>query len=596
MAKKKEDKFLFVFPRIWKLYIAKHRSKIFFAIIFMVISAIANPINAWIIEPVLNDIFMEKNARMLTIIPLILLVISCVKGFAAYGQSVILNYLGQRVVSDMKIDLFAHIINADLASFQKEASGNMISRFTNDIMMMRNAFTSILVSFFRDLVSLIGLVGLMFYQNSELAFITFFIFPIVVLPILQIGRKMRKVTTKTQVELGNFTSQLDEIFQGVRIVKAYCQEDYEIYRANKSIEKLFRLFFRASYVGKAISPVMEMLGGIAVGVVIWYGGSEVLAGNTTPGAFFSFMTAMLLTYRPLKSIAGLNSSIQNSISAAIRFFSVLDIEPTIKDSSDAKPINVKGGNIKFDNVSFSYSGNIPAIKDINLEIEAGKTVALVGHSGSGKSTLMNLIPRFYDVDKGKITIDGQDLRGITISSLRQAISLVSQDVVLFNDTIRANISYGSVDASNDEILAAAKNADAHDFIMNLSDKYETVIGQHGLRLSGGQRQRISIARAMLKNAPILLMDEPTSSLDPISERQVQQALERLMKDRTTLVVAHRLSTIMNADKIFVLDNGEIVESGTHEDLINKSGVYKELYQKYLDKEQKPEEGQELGIN
>jgi len=573
-----------IFPRVWREYISKHKKKITFSVLCMLISAASNPINAWIIQPVLDGIFVEKDTEMLKIIPIFVLIVSVVKGFAAYGQSVLLAYLGQRIVSDMQVDLFSHIVKADLANFQKEASGNIISRFTNDIMTMRNAFTSILTSFALEIVSLIGLLFVMFYQNWQLGLIVFGVFPISILPILKIGRRTRKIARKTQHELGNFTAQLDEIFQGVRIVKAYSKEDYETTRAKNTIEKLFKLFAKAIFVKTAVSPIMEMLGGIAVAAVIWYGGFQVLEGVTTPGAFFSFMTAMLLAYKPLKSIAKLHSNMQNAIAAAIRFFSVIDTEPKIKDDINAKSLNIKGGSILFKDVSFSYGADIPAIKDISLEIEAGKTVALVGHSGSGKSTMMNLIPRFYDVGQGSIAIDGQNLKDITIESLRNSISFVSQDIVLFDDTIKANILYGKLDATDEEVIEAAKNADAHDFIMELPKKYETIIGQHGMRLSGGQRQRVSIARAMLKNSPILLMDEPTSALDPISERQVQKALERLMKDRTTLVIAHRLSTVINADMIFVLDRGEVVEADIHEELMKKDGIYCDLYKKYLKKD------------
>ncbi len=579
---KDNESFFKIFKRIWRKYIAQHKGKIAFAVSCMLLSAIFNTVNAWIIQPVLDEIFINKNSDMLKIIPIAVLLIAVLKGVATYFQSITLGYLGQRIVSDMQIDLFSHIIKADLAVFGKEASGNIISRFTNDINMMRSSFTSLLIGATRDFVSVIGLVGVMLYQSLELSAISLFVFLFAILPIFKVGRKVRKISKQTQVELGNFTAQLDETFQGVRIVKAYAQEEHEVGKASSVIEKLFKLFVKTTYIRNSISPIMEALGGVAVGAIIWYGGFQVLEGTTTPGAFFSFMTAMLIAYKPLKNIASLNAKVQSSVAAAIRFFNVIDEEPTIKDAPNAKPIVIKNGNIEFKNVSFSYGENIPALRNTSMHIEAGKTVALVGHSGSGKSTLMNLILRFYDTCAGEIFIDGQEIKDITMKSLRKSISLVSQDIVLFNDTIKNNILYGKTDATEEDIIHAAKMADAHDFIVEFPDKYETQIGQRGFRLSGGQRQRISIARAMLKNAPILLMDEATSSLDPASEREVQKALDTLMQDRTTLVIAHRLSTVINAHKIFVLDKGEIVEADTHANLIKQGGTYSKLYEKYLE--------------
>ncbi|MCH8236633.1 MAG: ATP-binding cassette domain-containing protein [Proteobacteria bacterium] len=414
-------------------------------------------------------------------------------------------------------------------------------------------------------------------KSSSIMAISFFIFPVAVLPILRLGRRMRKVTMNTQVEMGLFTTLLEQAFQGIRVVKAYGMEAYEEKRIAAVVERIFRLNMKSARTRSLSSPIMETLGGLAVCIVIIYGGLRVIEGATTSGAFFAFITALLLAYEPMKRLANLNSSLQEGLAGAQRMFALLDTEPAIHEKQDAKDLTLVEGTIRLDNVRFSYVPGKPALDGVTLEVPGGKTVALVGPSGAGKSTILNLIPRFFDVDEGAVSIDGANVRDITFASLYGNIALVSQEITLFDDTVHANIAYGRAGCTEDEVVEAARHAAADEFILDLIDGYETRVGEQGVKLSGGQRQRLAIARAMLKNAPILLLDEATSALDTESERQVQAALEKLMKGRTTLVIAHRLSTVIGADLIYVIQNGRVVEQGNHVDLMDRSGVYQRLY-------------------
>lgn len=563
--------------RLYPLYLRQHIPLVMVAVACMLLVAAATAANAWMMQPMLDEVFLKKDKDMLFYVPMAVFAIGVISAAASYGQTVIMRNVGQRIIADMQIDMFAHMMHADLAMFHDQASGRLISRFTNDIMLMRGAVSNVLTGIAKDLFTMVFLVALMFYQSLPLAIIAFLVFPIAVLPVLRLGRRMRKISDSTQHQLGQFSAQLDETFQGVRIVKACAQEEYEINRARGTIEKLYTLYFKASRVQALSSPIMELLTGAAIATVIWYGGYSVLQGATTPGAFFSFVTAMIMAYKPAKTLATLNNNLQEGMAAASRFFHVLDLEPAIKNRVGAQPLIVNQGSIRFDHVSFRYAPDAGGVEDITLTVPAGKTVALVGQSGGGKSTLVNLLPRFYDVQSGTISIDGQDIREVTLASLRGAMSLVSQEIVLFDDTVRANIAYGRMSASEAEIVSAAEMAAADSFIRELPQGYDTIIGPHGVKLSGGQRQRLAIARAMLRNAPILLLDEATSALDNTSERLVQQALEQLMQGRTTLVVAHRLSTIRNADIIYVLEKGKVVESGSHDELMSRSGGYHKLY-------------------
>lgn len=559
--------------RLWREHIRAYKWYIFAGLICMAIAAMTTAMLAKMLQPLFDDVFVAQNESMLTKVALLVLGIFILKGLSGFGESVSLIYVGQRIIGDIQKRLFDHFMHADLAYFHHNSSGTLVSRVINDVNLMRNAVTTALVSMGKDLLSLIFLIGLMFYQDWLLASIAFFVFPVALLPIVKIGKKMRKVSINTQEEMGIFTVLLHQVFQGMRIVKSYAMEAYEKERAHRLISVLNRLNIKGGRVRSASHPIMETLGGIAIVIVILYGGTQVIAGNRTTGTFISFITALLLAYEPLKRLANLNANLQEGLAAAWRVFDAIDQKPSIKDPPNAKSITIKKGSIEFDNVCFSYPNGKQAIQNISLSVPAGQRIALVGPSGAGKSSLLNLIPRFHDVQSGSLRIDGIDIRDLTLSSLRSQTALVSQEVVLFDDTVRANIAYGRWNASDEDIIKAAKAAAAHDFIKHLPQGYDTIVGEQGIRLSGGQRQRLAIARAMLKNAPILLLDEATSSLDTESERKVQSALNRLMEGRTTVVVAHRLSTVLDADRIYVIEDGKVTEQGNHQELLKKKGTY-----------------------
>jgi subfamily B ATP-binding cassette protein MsbA len=563
--------------RLMGEFLRPHLPKMLLALVAMAMVAGATAANAWLMQPLMDRVFVERDEALLLAIPAAVIVLAVIKGFAGYAQSVWMTTVGQRIVADIQVKLFARLMGADLAYYHANPAATLISRFTNDAYLLRGAATNVLAGIGKEAVTAVFLVALMFYQDWLLALIALVAFPIAFRPMQRIGKRMRRVSANTQAELGEFMTLLNQTFQGARYVKAYGMEAYEMSRAGRIIENLYRLVERAQRIRSISSPLMETLGGIAVALVILYGGHQVFNGTRTAGAFFSFVAALLLAYQPLKTLAGLNANLQEGLAAAQRLFTVLDIEPTISDAPNAAAITVVGGAVRFDNVRFSYGRSDEALKGVTLDVPAGKTVALVGASGAGKSTIMNLIPRFYDVTAGAVTIDGQDVRDVTLASLRGAIGLVSQEVSLFDDTIRANIAYGRFGASDAEIEAAARAAAADDFIRAFPDGYDTQVGEHGVKLSGGQRQRLSIARAMLKNAPILLLDEATSSLDTESERQVQAALKILMHGRTTLVIAHRLSTVIEADIIYVVDDGRVVERGSHGELLRRDGAYARLH-------------------
>ena len=562
--------------RLFIEHVRKHVSWLIIALSLMMVVAGTTAGLAFLMETILDDVFTAKSKQSLYFAASIVMSLFVAKGLATYGQTVIMSFVGQRILADLQKSMFGHLVNGDLSFFHNHSSGALIAHFINDVEKMRGTVAGVITAIGRDSLTLIFLIGVMFYQDWLLTLASFFAFPTAILPLVKIGKKIRKVSANTQNEIGQFTTLLNETFTGIRHVKAAGMEDYEKSRASTLIEKVFKLVFRAARTKAAAYPIMETLGGTAIVIVICYGGWQVIEGTRSTGTFFSFVTALLLAYDPVKKLVNLNAQLQEGLAATERVFKILDVHPKIVDQPNALTVDEAKGNIIFENISFSYLENVPLIDKISLTIKKGQTVALVGHSGAGKTTILNLICRFFDPVSGIITLDGTDIRKITMSSLRSNLALVSQDVTLFNDTIKENISYGTKVAALPEIQKAAKHAAAHDFIMELPNGYDTMIGENGVKLSGGQRQRIAIARAMLKNAPILLLDEATSSLDTKSERAVQEALSNLMQNRTTIVVAHRLSTIQSADLIHVIDEGRVAESGNHEELLQLNGAYAKL--------------------
>jgi subfamily B ATP-binding cassette protein MsbA len=546
------------------------------AMICMVAVGALTSSQAYLVKPALDDIFLNKNTFALMWIPLAVIGIFLVKAVCNYGQIILMSYIGLRIVADLRNKLYEQIQKQSLAFFTQHPTGVLMSRITNDVLSIQSASSEAITSLVRDTFSIIFLTALIFYTNWKLALIAMIVFPVTIYPISKFGKKMRKVTTSTYITMGTLSSLLQETISGTRIVKAFCMEKYENERFAAENERLFKLNMSTVSVNAISSPLMEFLGSIAIAAVIFYGGYEVVKGNQTPGTFFSFLAAVLMLYEPVKRLTNVNNTIQSGIAGAERVFGVIDRVPDIIDKPKAinLPPITRGIDIK--NVTFRYE-ETPVLKNINLCIKAGEVVAFVGMSGGGKTSLVNLIPRFYDVTSGCVLIDGYDIRDVSLQSLRSQIAIVTQQTILFNDSVKNNIAYGDIDRTEEDIINAAKAANAHDFIMKLPKGYDANIGELGTKLSGGEKQRLSIARALLKNAPILILDEATSSLDTEAEIEVQDALDNLMKGRTTLVIAHRLSTIRNADRIIVLVNGEIVEEGNHETLLAKKSEYFRLY-------------------
>ncbi len=568
---------LALLKRLLQEFLRPYYHKLALSILFMIIVALTAASHVALIKPAIDEVFLRQDKKMLVMLPIMVIIIAIIKAIAGYYENYLMRYIGQRVITDMQLKLYRHLLYADLAMLQAQASGNIISRFTNDIAIMRGAVSGLITGFVKELLTVVFLIALMFYQDFTLTIITFTVFPLAILPMLKTGKRMRKISHKTQEELGNYTARLDDSFSNIRIIKSYHRQEFEIKKANSITQNIFNLYIKAIKVESITSPVMEMIGGIAIALVIWYGGLQVISGQTTPGGFFAFITAFIAAYKPVKSLSSLNNNLQEGLAAAKRVFTILDTQPKIVEIANAQELKITNANIIFKDVDFFYANGKKALKNLSLEVPSGKTIALVGGSGGGKSTIINTILRLYDIEHGSILIDGYDIRNVTLSSLRANISLVSQDVILFDDTVLANIAYGKLEASRAEVINAAKSALAHEFIQQLPQGYDTIIGQNGLILSGGQKQRITIARAMLKKSPILLLDEATSALDNVLEQDIQKSLELLSKNTTTIVIAHRLSTIINADLIYVIRDGGVVACGKHEQLLDVCAEYQKLY-------------------
>jgi len=557
--------------------IKDNRLRLFLAMLCMLVMAAATSATAFLVKPVLDDIFFNKNVRMLTLIPVAVIMIYLLRGFGMYGQEYLMSYVGQGIIRRLRNMLYDHIQDLPLSFFHAEKTGVLMSRITNDVNIIKSMVSTAVTSVLRDCFTIIGLTGVIFYRDWKLALYAIIILPVAFLPIVQFGRRVRRVSTGCQESMADLNSFLHETFSGNKIVKAFGMEAYEKQRFHEKTRSLFHLEMKAVIARSLSSPIMEFLAGLGIAFIIWYGGYRVISGESTAGTFFSFMAAVLMLYDPVKKLSNLNNSIQEGLAAADRAFDIIEKKSDIQESDHPVEIPFRPHSVSFENVGFRYD-ETQVLKDINLTVNAGEILALVGMSGGGKTTLVNLIPRFYDITHGMIRVDETDIRKASLKSLREQIAIVTQEPILFNDTIGNNIAYGNPLAPFQDIVDAAKAAFAYDFIERLPRQFDTSIGELGSRLSGGEKQRLCIARALLKNAPILILDEATSSLDSESEMLVQKALENLMKGRTTFVIAHRLSTIGYASRIIVIVNGEIIEQGSHEDLMARQGEYHKLYE------------------
>ena len=568
-----------ILKRLFKENIKPQLSKLSTSFIFMIVIALATGATAWLLDPAIEKIFLERDAQMVILIPLGVIGILFIKGLATFFQVSILTEVGQKIIADIQIKMFTKITYADLGWLQINHSGKIIANFLYDVNLLQSAVSDNLANTFRNLLTLICLLGVMFYQDITLSLIALIAIPLVALLSKRLGKRTKKASTGTQIETGVLASLLTENLDGTRIVKAYQQEEAEIKKVSQSIYRRMQLLIKTTKTKAAAAPFSEFLAGFGIAGAMYYAGIRGIQGELPLNEFISFLGAMMLAFQPLRSLAQANTIMQEGFAAGKRVFDLLDQPLEIIEKNNAKELLVQKGEVIFKDVSLSYDKKSTVLKNINLRLEPNSITALVGPSGSGKTSTLNLIPRFYDPLHGEILIDGMSTKDVTLYSLRSSVALVSQEPILFDLSIRDNISYGKKDAGEEEIIAAAKLASADEFILNFPNGYDTMIGEKGYSLSGGQKQRISIARAFLKNAPILLLDEATSSLDSESEYEVQKAISTLMKDRTTLVIAHRLSTIENANKIIVLDNGIIEETGTHKELIQNSGLYKRLYER-----------------
>ena len=573
-----------IYKRLYKDYSKKYLDKILISAFFSILVAGSTSSIAWLLDPAIKKLFIDKDQSLIFLIPILIIIAFTTKGLSLYFAKATMIGVGEEVKKKLQFDMTSSLIKADTQIIDKKHSGKFISNLTYDVTHVTNLLSHALLTLFKDSLTLIGLLFVMFTQNWELALISIIMIPLAGLSAKSLGKRVGKVTTQAQEKSGFLTTYLVELFKNHKLIKIFQKENYENSRANLYLEQLKDKNKKIQVVFVRMSPIMETLTGIMIAILIFYSGKLMAENKLDINNFFSFLAAMMLAYQPVRSLSTLNMVLNQGLSAASRILPIIDNKNKINDSESSKDLDVKKANINFENVKFSYNEEENKVLDqINLEFEGGKMTSLVGHSGSGKSTILNLIPRFYDIESGDILIDNQSIYKTKIKSLRSNISLVSQETTLFDDTIKNNIKYAKSDATDDEIKKVAKLSYCDEFIDLLPNKYETIIGENGIRLSGGEKQRISIARAMMKKSSIILLDEATSSLDSETESKIQEALSILTKNRTTIVIAHRLSTILNSNNIYVIDSGKIVANGKHEILIENSDLYKNFYEKQIQK-------------
>ena len=573
-----------ILKRLYSDYSKRFMNKILLSGLFAIFVAGSTSAIAWLLDPAIKKIFIDKDQTLIFVIPILIIIAFATKGYSLYLAKSTMIGVGEEIKKILQLDMIKSLIRADTQLIDKKHSGKFISNLTFDVNMITNLLSFAVLNLFKDSLTLLGLLFVMFYQNWKLALISIVMIPLASFAARSLGKRVGKVSTEAQEKSGFLNTYLIEIFKNHKLIKIFQKENYENNRADKFIDDLKEKTKKIAIIYVRTSPIMETLTGIMIAVLIYYSGKLMLNNEIDLNNFFSFLAAMMLAYQPVRSLATLNLAVNQGLSAAERILPIIDNKTKITDNANSTNLDFINGTIKFKDVKFKYEADEKEVlKSINLEIAGKKMTSLVGHSGSGKSTIMNLIPRFYNINSGDILIDDQSIYKIKINSLRENVSLVSQDTTLFDDTIKNNIAYGNFNASTEEIIAAAKQSFSEDFINNLPNKYETIIGENGVRLSGGEKQRISIARAMIKKSPIILLDEATSSLDSETESKIQEALNILTKDKTTIVIAHRLSTILNSNKIYVIDTGEVIASGNHEDLLVSSEKYKNFYEKQIKK-------------
>ena len=573
-----------ILKRLYKDYTKKYLNKIILSALFSILVAGSTSAIAWLLDPAIKKLFIEKDQTLIVIIPLMIIAAFTIKGSSLYLAKATMISVGEEIKKKLKVDMIKSLIHADTQIIDKKHSGKFISNLTYDVTHIKNLLSYAILTLFKDSLTLIGLLGVMFFQNWKLAIISIVMIPLASIAAKTFGKRIGKVTTEAQQKSGFLTTYLVELFKNHKLIKIFQKEDFENLKANKHLEELKNKSKKIETVFVRLSPIMETLTGMMIAFLIFYSGKLIMRGEVDINNFFSFLAAMMLAYQPVRSLSTLNMVVNQGLSAASRILPIIDQKNNINDSTDAKNIVIKKGSISFTNLNFAYeTGEEKTLNSINLYFEGGKMTSLVGHSGSGKSTILNLIPRFYDAQSGDIQIDKQSIYSSTLKSLRNEISMVSQETTLFDDTILNNIKYANENATYQEILEVSKLSNCYEFIINLPNKFETLIGENGVRLSGGEKQRLSIARAMLKKSSIILLDEATSSLDSETENKIQDALKILTKSKTTIVIAHRLSTILNSNNIYVIDSGKVVDSGKHESLIAKSELYKSFYEKQIQK-------------